>query len=102
LAHRPRGSELPKAPTGNRGLDEITRGGFPRGRLTLVCGGLGSGKTLLALSGYDPPSDADLAPEHGFGYHLVKPVDPDQLVRLISGGAGSLSAAPDAFQGISR
>ena len=39
---------LPKAPTGIRGLDEITGGGLPRGRPTLVCGGAGCGKTLLA------------------------------------------------------
>ena len=40
---------LEKCPTGIRGLDEITGGGFPRGRSTLVCGGAGSGKTLLAM-----------------------------------------------------
>jgi circadian clock protein KaiC len=39
---------LPKCPTGIRGLDEITGGGFPRGRPTLVCGGAGCGKTLMA------------------------------------------------------
>jgi len=39
---------LPKSPTGIQGLDEITGGGFPQGRPTLVCGGAGSGKTLLA------------------------------------------------------
>ncbi len=39
---------LPKCPTGIRGLDEITSGGLPRGRPTLVCGGAGCGKTLLA------------------------------------------------------
>src|SRR5512134_2914786 len=39
---------LPKAPTGIEGLDEITSGGLPRGRPTLVCGGAGCGKTLLA------------------------------------------------------
>ena len=42
--------ELPKTVTGIRGLDEITRGGLPKGRPTLVCGGPGSGKTLLALT----------------------------------------------------
>jgi len=42
--------ELAKTPTGVRGLDEITRGGLPTGRPTLVCGGPGSGKTLLALT----------------------------------------------------
>jgi circadian clock protein KaiC len=39
---------LPKCPTGIQGLDEITKGGLPRGRATLVCGGAGCGKTLLA------------------------------------------------------
>jgi circadian clock protein KaiC len=40
---------IEKCPTGIRGLDEITKGGLPRGRPILVCGGAGSGKTLLAL-----------------------------------------------------
>ncbi len=40
---------LPKAPTGITGLDEITGGGLPRGRPTLVCGAAGCGKTLLAM-----------------------------------------------------
>ena len=40
--------ELPKAPTGISGLDEVTGGGLPRGRPTLVCGPAGCGKTLLA------------------------------------------------------
>jgi len=39
---------LPKCPTGIQGLDEITGGGLPKGRPTLVCGGAGCGKTLLA------------------------------------------------------
>lgn len=39
---------LPKCSTGIQGLDEITGGGLPRGRPTLVCGGAGCGKTLLA------------------------------------------------------
>jgi len=38
-----------KVPTGIRGLDQITHGGFPRGRTALVCGGPGTGKTLLGL-----------------------------------------------------
>src|ERR1041385_3303683 len=41
-------TQLPKCPSGIRGLDEITGGGLPRGRPTLVCGGAGCGKTLLA------------------------------------------------------
>ena len=41
--------QLPKAPTGIQGLDEITGGGLPKGRSTLVCGSAGCGKTLLAM-----------------------------------------------------
>ncbi|MGD0231450.1 MAG: circadian clock protein KaiC [Syntrophorhabdales bacterium] len=40
---------LQKCPTGIQGLDEITMGGIPRGRPTLVTGAAGSGKTLIAL-----------------------------------------------------
>jgi circadian clock protein KaiC len=40
---------LPKSPTGIHGLDEITFGGLPSGRPTLVCGGPGCGKTLLGM-----------------------------------------------------
>ncbi len=39
-----------KAKTGIAGLDEITGGGLPQGRPTLLCGGAGSGKTLLAMT----------------------------------------------------
>jgi circadian clock protein KaiC len=42
-------SELPKAPTGIEGFDDITKGGLPAGRPTLVVGGPGSGKTLFAM-----------------------------------------------------
>ncbi|MCA9423076.1 MAG: AAA family ATPase, partial [Nitrospira sp.] len=42
-------SEFPKAPTGIQGLDDITEGGLPRGRTTLVCGSPGCGKTLLGI-----------------------------------------------------
>jgi len=40
---------LSKSPTGIRGLDEITGGGLPTGRPTLICGGAGCGKTLLSM-----------------------------------------------------
>ncbi len=40
---------LAKSPTGIRGLDEITFGGLPRGRPTLVCGRAGCGKTLFSI-----------------------------------------------------
>ena len=45
----PQKGALPKCPTGIHGLDEITFGGLPRGRPTLVCGGPGCGKTLLGM-----------------------------------------------------
>jgi circadian clock protein KaiC len=40
---------ITKAPTGISGLDELTSGGLPRGRPTLICGGAGCGKTVLGL-----------------------------------------------------
>jgi len=40
---------IAKCPTGIRGLDEITNGGLPKGRPTLICGAAGCGKTLLAM-----------------------------------------------------
>lgn len=40
---------LPKSPTGIQGFDEITGGGLPKGRPTLVCGGAGCGKTLFGI-----------------------------------------------------
>ncbi|WP_243374702.1 circadian clock protein KaiC [Geotalea sp. SG265] len=43
------GPILKKCSTGIKGLDEITGGGLPQGRPTLVCGGTGCGKTLLAM-----------------------------------------------------
>jgi PAS domain S-box-containing protein len=38
---------------------------------------------LLALSGYGSPADVKRSTEHGFDFHLVKPVDPDRLAHLI-------------------
>jgi circadian clock protein KaiC len=40
---------LPKSLTSIQGFDEITEGGLPKGRPTLVCGGAGCGKTLFAM-----------------------------------------------------
>ncbi len=45
---RSRSRELAKTPTGISGFDEITRGGLPKGRPALICGGAGCGKTLFA------------------------------------------------------
>ena len=44
-----RPESLPKTPTGIDGLDDITGGGFPSGRPTLICGSAGCGLTLLAM-----------------------------------------------------
>ena len=44
----PPSGAIAKAPTGIGGLDEVTQGGLPAGRPTLVCGAAGCGKTLLA------------------------------------------------------
>ena len=49
LAHAATTKAPNKAPTGIAGFDEITGGGLPRGRTTLLVGGPGSGKTILAL-----------------------------------------------------
>ena len=45
----PPGLALEKLPTGIEGFDQITGGGLPRGRMTLVMGGPGCGKTIFAL-----------------------------------------------------
>ena len=50
---RDRVRDLPtigKSPTGIHGLDEVTQGGLPQGRPTLLCGSAGCGKTLFAMS----------------------------------------------------
>ena len=44
---------------------------------------------LLALTGYGAADDVRLATEHGFDQHLLKPVDPDCLARLIMSGASA-------------
>lgn len=41
--------QIRKSPTGIVGLDEITGGGLPTGRPTLICGGAGCGKTLMSM-----------------------------------------------------
>ena len=48
-ARKPALKVLKKSPTGIDGLDEITDGGLPTGRPTLVSGGPGTGKTLFGI-----------------------------------------------------
>ncbi|MGB2626143.1 MAG: circadian clock protein KaiC [Candidatus Acidiferrum sp.] len=45
----PQLAALKKAPTGIAGLDEISEGGLPKGRTTILCGGPGCGKTMLGM-----------------------------------------------------
>ena len=75
-----------KAPTGITGFDEITGGGLPRGRTTLLLGGPGSGKTIFALEflvhgartfkepgifvAFEETSKRILANTHSFGWNL--------------------------------
>src|SRR4249919_2032792 len=46
---RQKTEEFPKSKSGVEGLDEITGGGFPKGRPTLICGSAGCGKTLMGI-----------------------------------------------------
>src|SRR5688572_33171346 len=41
--------KFPKSPTGNKGLDDITTGGLPKNRPTLLLGDAGCGKTTIAM-----------------------------------------------------
>jgi circadian clock protein KaiC len=85
-----------KAPTGIPGLDDITNGGLPAGRPTLVSGGPGSGKTLLGISflvegaqKYGEPgvlltfeeNAEELAQDvHSLGYDLNKLIEEKKLI----------------------
>jgi CheY-like chemotaxis protein len=42
-----------------------------------------AGSVLIAITGYGRDSDRDLAREAGFDHHLVKPADPEALLRII-------------------
>ena len=56
------GPGLEKAPTGIPGLDQITEGGLPRGRVSLVAGSAGAGKTLLAWNSWSPGPGSTVSP----------------------------------------
>ncbi|MDB5908374.1 MAG: kaiC [Massilia sp.] len=49
MSNAPKLPHLSKCPTGIRGLDEITNGGLPKGRPSLVCGNAGCGKTIVGM-----------------------------------------------------
>ena len=83
---KPSAPGLPKAPTGIEGFDQITHGGLPRARTTLLVGGPGSGKTIFGLGflvhgvrqfrepgifvAFEEKSDRIVANAHGFGWNL--------------------------------
>lgn len=78
---------LTKAPTGIAGFDELTRGGIPVGRSTLIVGGAGSGKTVLALQ------MAAHAAQHGEPTVFVAfEEDPDQIRRNVASFGWDLDA----------
>jgi circadian clock protein KaiC len=84
---KPAAPNPPKARTGIEGFDEITNGGLPRGRTTLLEGGPGSGKTIFALSflvhgardcgepgifvAFEETSKRIVANAEGFGWNLA-------------------------------
>jgi len=61
----------------------------------------GRSMLLLAMTGNDAPDAAGHSSDHGFDYHLVKPVDPKELERLLNAGVVALSAHPDSFRRLS-
>ena len=67
------GPGLDRAPTGISGLDQITGGGLPRGRVTLIAGSAGAGKTIqetfLARSGQSSHGDRTGSRTVGSGIH---------------------------------
>jgi circadian clock protein KaiC len=112
-----------KAASGISGFDEITRGGLPRGRTTLLVGGPGSGKTILALQflvhgarhckepgifvAFEETSKRIVANTEGFGWNLsqmvgrnVHFVDAQPKAELIQSGnfdIGGMLAALEAM-----
>ncbi|WP_281684911.1 circadian clock protein KaiC [Thalassobaculum salexigens] len=119
----PRGKTIGKAATGIGGLDEMTGGGIPRGRVTLVEGAAGSGKTVLALQflhdaarrqgeagifvAFEERCDDVLANAESFGWdlpelvgrqiHLLDARPPPDALRSGSFDLGGLLAALEAL-----
>ena len=54
----------------------------------------GRGMLLLALTGYGSPGDSKRSAEDGFDHHLVKPVDPQELARLLDENAARDDGGP--------
>ena len=111
-----------KASTGIPGFDEITGGGLPPGRTTLLIGGPGSGKTIFALQflvhgakecrqpgifvAFEETSKRIVANAHGFGWELGKLrsdklffLDAQPLPDLVQSGQFDLSGMLAALEG---
>ncbi|MCF8301964.1 MAG: circadian clock protein KaiC [Bacteroidales bacterium] len=87
---------LKKCPTGINGLDEMTQGGLPRGRTTLVYGGPGCGKTVLAMEflyrgimnyqepgvflAFEEPQKSLVTNFASMGFHLSEAIDKGKLL----------------------
>lgn len=121
----PASPALAKAPTGIDGFDEITRGGLPRGRTTLVVGGPGSGKTIFAMQclvhgarsckepgifvAFEETADRICANLEGFGWELgtLRPkklafVEAQPAPGLIQSGTFDLGGLLAALQAQAR
>jgi circadian clock protein KaiC len=101
----PDAASLRKTPTGMQGFDEITRGGLPLGRTSVIMGGPGSGKTVFALQtlahgaricgergifvAFEENSRSVIANAASFGWDLS---DQDKLVFMDAG------MSPDVVQ----
>jgi circadian clock protein KaiC len=105
-------TSLPKTRTGISGLDEVTGGGLPRGRPTLVCGPAGCGKTLLAMEfivrgstefgepgvfiAFEESVEDLVANVASLGFDLTQLVDDGQLVvERIGGSDGAIAETGD-------
>jgi circadian clock protein KaiC len=76
-------SKATRVPSGIPGFDEITNGGFPRGRVIVVVGGAGSGKTTFALQALAAPGRSRTGP----GVFVAFEESPEQVVANAAGFA---------------
>src|SRR5882724_122844 len=96
-ASQPSFKTLPKAATGIQGLDEITGGGLPRGRPTLISGGAGAGKTLFGLEFLVRGATQYSEP----GVYVVRGIDPgpDQECRFAGFRPGPAGGGQETVRG---
>src|ERR1700744_4511918 len=83
---------LAKTPTGVRGLDDLTLGGLPTGRPTLLCGAAGCGKTLFAVT-FLINGARDYGENGVFMSFEERAVDLEQNVASLGYGLGELVEA---------